>query len=224
MLITAPASALTIDFEEFGHGEIVTSSQGVVISTTNIGGGPDIGVAFDTNRTGTADRDLQRNAGWQSGNLAPDTDLGNILIIQEHRYSCNAGTCSDPDDEGSRPAGSIEFDYSAIGTFDHFEMDLIDIEESISAEPGAIDFYLGAVHVEQVMFSDFGTPGVIYGDNSANHLYILDGITFDRVKVSLGGSGGIDNLIATNAIPEPTAAILFIAGLAAVHPRIRRRS
>ena len=72
------------------------------------------------------------------------------------------------------------------------------------------------------MFSDFGAPEVVYGNNSANHLLVIDGMTFDTVVVSLGGSGGIDNLTATNPVPEPTAPILFLAGLAAVSTRIRR--
>ena len=38
--IAAPASALTIDFEEFAHGQIIRDSQGVEIRTTNLGGGP----------------------------------------------------------------------------------------------------------------------------------------------------------------------------------------
>ena len=57
--ISAPASALTINFEEFSHGQIIRDSQGVEIRTTNLGGGPDMGVSFDTNVLGTADPDLQ---------------------------------------------------------------------------------------------------------------------------------------------------------------------
>lgn len=225
-----PASALTIDFEEFSHGQIVTASNGVTISTVNLGGGPDLGVAFDTNRTGTADDDLQYNSpdisggenGWRSGNLAPNTDMGNIMIIQEHANSCNAFGCSNPDDEGSRPAGSITFDYSALGTYDRFAMDLVDVEESRSAEPGSIDFYLRGVRVEEVMFSDFGAPAVSYGNNSANRLFVLDGLSFDTVIVNLGGSGGIDNITATNAVPEPTAAMLFVTGMVVMRTSLRR--
>lgn len=226
-----PAAALTIDFEEFAHGEIVTASQGVLISTVNIGGGPDLGVAFDTNRTGTADEDLQFYSpgisggenGWRTGNLAPRTDMGNILIIQEHIDSCRGSICSNPDDEGSRPAGSITFDFRALGTYDEFAMDLIDVEESRRSEPGSIEFFLGGIAVQEVMFSDFGAPEVLYGNNSANHLFVLDGVDFDVVRVNLGGSGGIDNIRATNAVPEPTAAVLFAAGLLAVRSGIARR-
>lgn len=226
-LIAAPAAAVTIDFSEFVHGQEVTESQGVYIYTRNIGGGPDLGVAFDTNATGTSDRDLEFGSGWTGGNLAPDTDLGNIMIIQENWGGCQEESgvivCNDPDDEGSRPAGMIAFDYYSLGSFTHFEMDLIDVENpAVGYEPGSIDFYLGVVHVEHVMFSDFTSPEVGYGDNTANHLNVLDGIEFDLVVISLGGSGGIDNLVATNAIPEPSAALLFFAGMAVVQTRLRR--
>jgi hypothetical protein len=50
---------------------------------------------------------------------------------------------------------------------------------------------------------------------------VIDGITFDRAVIHLGGSGGIDNITA-NMIPEPSAAMLFVAGFALVHRRIRR--
>ena len=144
------------------------------------------------------------------------------MIIQEHSYSCGSSSCSNPDDEGSRPAGSIKLDYTALGSFSRFSMDLIDVEESTQQEPGNIDFYLAGAHVLQVMFSDYTAPEVIYGNNSANRLLVNDGTIFDTVIVSLGGSGGIDNLTASNPIPEPTAPILFVAGLAAVSTRIRR--
>lgn len=91
LLLASPALALTLDFEEFDHGDIVTGSQGVVITTTNIGGGPDIGVAFDTTETSTSDTDLQFNSpgisggesGWTQRNLAPTTFLGKVLIRRE---------------------------------------------------------------------------------------------------------------------------------------------
>ena len=57
--VAAPALSLTIDFEEFTHGDEVTSSQGVTIVTTNDNKAWDQGVAFDTNQPGTADEDLQ---------------------------------------------------------------------------------------------------------------------------------------------------------------------
>jgi hypothetical protein len=102
-------------------------------------------------------------------------------------------------------------------------MDLVDVE-SRTAEPGAVAFYLGAVKVADVSFMSFlSQPGVVYGDNSANRMSVLSGVDFDRVVVRLGGSGGIDNLTASNAVPEPSAALLFALGALTFGARIRRR-
>ncbi len=230
LLIASPALALTLDFEEFDHGDIVASSQGVIITTTNTGGGPDIGVAFDTTQTGTADDDLQFHSpgiaggenGWTRGNLAPDSYLGNVLIIQENAGGCDASSCSRPDDEGSRPAGRIELDFSAVGSFTEFSMDIVDVE-SHTAEPGSIVFHLGVVQVASVSFMDFlDDPSVVYGNNSANHVDVLSGTTYDRVTINLGGSGAVDNVTA--AVPEPSAALLFAVGALAVGTRVRRRA
>ena len=59
LLLTGPATALTIDFESFDHGELV---DGVTVN--NPDRSFDLGVAFDTNRTGTADDDLERGSAW----------------------------------------------------------------------------------------------------------------------------------------------------------------
>jgi hypothetical protein len=227
--ISAPASALTINFEEFSHGQIIRDSQGVEIRTTNLGGGPDMGVSFDTNVLGTADPDLQFHStgikggenGWKSGNIDLNTDLGQIMIIQEKMKSCGESFCLDPDDEGSRPGGTIEFDYSSVGPFTDFQMDVVDIGIGHRRAPSSVEFFLGDVRMEEVMFDDFVKPDVIFGDNSANRLNVVSGIRFDRVVVRLGGSGGIDNVTAS-AVPEPSAAILFLVGAVAVRTGIRK--
>lgn len=224
LFAASPAGAITLDFGEFSHGDIVTSSQGVTIQTTNIGGGPDIGLAFDTDESGTLDSDLELGGGWSTGNLAPATPLGNVLIIQEHSGSCDATACTRPDDEGTRPAGSFDLNFSALGTFDTFTMDLVDLESS-TAEPGTVVFHMGLVHVATVSFMDFLVdPTVVYGDNSANHVDVISGVTFNRVVINMGGSGGVDNLTATNQVPEPSAALLFGLGSATLAAGIRRRS
>ena len=222
LLLASPVLALTLDFEEFSHGDIVHGSQGVSIAITNLGGGPNLGVAFDTTTTGNSDDDLQINSGWSGGNLAPNTNLGKVLIIQESAWGCNATRCRRPDDEGSRPAGRIELDYSALGSFTSFSMDIVDVE-STSAEPGGVVFHLGAVQVASVSFMDFlDDPSVVFGNNSANHVEVLSGISFDRVTIRMGGSGAIDNVTA--AVPEPGAALLFAMGALTVGTRVRRRT
>ena len=77
--------------------------------------------------------------------------------------------------------------------------------------------------MQEVRFADFVKPDVIFGDNSANHLDIVSGIKFDRVVARLGGSGGIDNVTAS-AVPEPSAAFLFLVGAVSVHTGIRKNA
>ena len=225
-LIALPAASLELDFAEFGHGDVITSSQGVTITTTNIGGGPDLGVAFDSNLSGTRDRDLERGSGFSGGNAA-GSDFGNLLIIQENNTGCATGTCSAPDDEGSRPAGSIALDFSSLGSFDEFSFVLVDVE-SVTAEDGRIDFLSGGTEVASRGFTSFpgGGSGVSYGDNSANLIDVLSGISFDEVLITLGGSGGIGEIVVGNGgsapVPEPSAALLFGLGAAVAGTRIRR--
>ena len=241
-LAVSPAAAVTLDFEEFtptlDHGRIVTSSQGVAISATNLSYGPDYAVAFDSNLLGTRDEDLQLLSpsipggenGWKSGNLAPDTDLGFLLIIQENDWGCGDGVCNVADDEGDRQPGSIEFDFSAVegGLFTTLQFDVVDVD-SATAEEGRLDFFLGLELVGSTSFSAFeGIDGVASGDNSANSMPTIDvasfGIStvFDRTVFNLGGSGALDNIVA-NPIPEPGAALVFALGLGIVGTSVRRR-
>jgi hypothetical protein len=90
-MIAVQAQALTLDFEEFEHGTVVSDSalanyKGAVISVVNFHAGhQDLGIVFDSeHEIDTADPDLERGSGWAAGNLAPDSVLGNILIIQEN--------------------------------------------------------------------------------------------------------------------------------------------
>lgn len=220
--LSAPAGALFIDFEGPSHGTVVTNQfAGVTLSTVNVGGGPSRGVIFDSERSGTADPDLER--GWAAGNLAPSTVLRNLLIIQENDVGCATGVCSRPDDEGTRAAGS--FTLSFTQSYRSFALDLVDIEDA-TAEKGSLEFFLGGASVGLVGFEEFVNPGsffdpsVQYGNNSANRIapILVGGFgiadSFDEVVVSMGGSGAIDNISA--AIPEPGAALLFAVGFASV--------
>lgn len=219
LLLPAAASALTLDFEEFVHGEVVTSSQGVTIVTTNFARSFDLGVAFDSTRLGTADPDLEGPppTPWAGGNLAPGTALSKILVIQENKTGCQDGVCDDPDDEGARPSGVFDFllpvPVSAIG------FDLVDVEGAV--ENGSVTFFDGALP-KTVAFVDLTDPGsafydptVQFGNHTANRIRPFTarslGLTaIDRVLIAMGGSGGIDNLTSA---PEPGAALL-LAGTA----------
>ena len=86
-LAAGGAEAVTLDFNDLVHGEIVSgqylSEFGVTITAINPSRPFSLAAAFDTNRTGTADPDLE-GPDWAFGNIGTCADLGNILIIAEN--------------------------------------------------------------------------------------------------------------------------------------------
>ncbi len=240
-LASAPVEAVTITFDEpargFVHGSVVNTQYAAdtvlaSISVTNLGGGEDLAVVFDTTFGGsTSDGDLL-GPPWNGGNLPSNTDLGNALIIQENGAGCGTGVCSNPDDEGSRPAGVIELVFSAPVLA--FGFDLIDVE-SRTAEDGAVVFHDGLASFT-IAWADFEAGGAFdrglaYGNNSANRIAPVSaadvGLTgFDRIEIRMGGSGAIDNLYydtPTPPAPEPAFLSWLALGLlGAAAARARR--
>jgi len=245
VLCCAPSTyAESVNFEGLEHGRIVNTqfaAQGLTISVDNIGGGPDLAIVFDSQETSTADPDLEGPT-WSGGNLAPDTVLGNLLIIAENSSGSGDGIVDSPDDEGSSPAGSMTFDFAAPIT--EFGFDFIDVDDQSDYE---ITFFSEGSAVATVEFDDFTTSGdpffdstVSFGDHTANRISPITvaalnsafglGLTaFDQVVVDFGGSGAIDNLnwVALSdqgsPVPEPTSLALLAFGSALVLARTRRR-
>ena len=230
------AQGLTIDFEGLEHGRIVNTqyagTHGVTISVNNTGGGPDLGVAFNTNLTGTQDPDLE--SPWGVGNLPSSTDLGNILIIQENSNGIGDGIADDPDDEGSRPAGVITFDFDA--EISSFGFDIVDVEgpTEYGQDSGYVAaFFNNGSEIGRVGFGDLidsnsayydGT--IAWGDNSINRVSPItsaDFGLFDEVRISLGGSAGVDNVTFEHPpVPEPATMTLLGLGLAGLAVRSRK--
>ncbi|MFT5444596.1 MAG: hypothetical protein ACI8W3_003653 [Myxococcota bacterium] len=225
------ANALNIDFEYLDHGEIAFGTiDGVTISAFNFNRDFNYAVGFDSNATGTSDEDLE-SAGlptpWSGGNIAGE-DLGTMLILQENSDGCDTGICSDPDDEGMRRAGVFVFDFATPITA--FGFDGIDIE-SLTAENMTIDFAFGDDFVTVDLMDFFDPSSILYdptlslGNNTANRFTAItaESLGFDqidRVKIIMGGSGGIDNLNYT-PVPEPTTALLMALGLSGL--AVKRR-
>jgi hypothetical protein len=117
--------------------------------------------------------------------------------------------CDVPDDEGDRPAGS--FDIRLSSAISGFGFDLVDVENE-TAEAGSITFFDGANSVartwSQLLAAD---ASIVWGDNFINRIGVIQagalGLTqIDRVLISMGGSGGIDNLVLDTdfpPVPEP---------------------
>jgi hypothetical protein len=223
--------ATTLDFDILQHGEIVDTqfvdAFGVMIHAVNRGGGPDLALAFDSLRNETADPDLE-GPPWCGGNLDRSTTLGRLLIIAENERDRNGdGIIDSPDDEGSRPAGSLVFDFQV--PIVAFGFDLIDVEgpEEYGANRGFVAvFYDGDdTELARVGFGAFVDPhspffveGVAFGNRTANRIPALTaedlGIAeFQRVELNLGGSSAVDN-ISFEPIPEPATLVLVATGLA----------
>ena len=224
------SQAVTIvTFEGLSHGRIVDTdfaAQGISqIITTNPNRSFDYGVMFDTTRTGTEDPDLED--AWDGGNAAGSV-LGNILIIQENSNGCSDDICNKPDDEGNRPGGSFDIRLSSV--ISGFGFDLVDVE-SETIEGGGITFFDGANSVMRTWVQlHTADPSIVWGDNFVNRVGVIQaaslGLTqIDRILISMGGSGGIDNLVLDTdfpPVPEPAAAGLvgaLVAGLAARRAR-----
>jgi hypothetical protein len=210
------ASADLLDFSDLAHGDIVAeqyASMGVHISAINPNRPIDIAMIFDTTSTGSSDDDLEDP--WSMGNIPLSTELGNVLILQENDDL-------DPDDEGSRPAGSIIFDFDVVAT--SFGFDIIDVE-SATLEHSTLEFYIGGALAESIDFDEFEAGGshdngAIYGNNSINRISEFEVAGgFDRVIFNFGGSMAIDN-IAFTSIPAPGSLALLGLGAAAA---VRRR-
>ena len=232
-LAVGNAIALTADFESLLHGEVVSGQiAGVTIDALNPNRSFDYAVAFDSTQTNTADADLESNpqgpAYWSGGNLV-DTELGIMLIIQENDTGCAVGICSNPDDEGRRPAGDLGFSFE-VPVLD-FGFDLVDIE-SIAAESGYLEFFQGqsSAIVQLMDFLELGNDrydsSIVLGNNTANRYAAITAASvglenFDRVVLHLGGSGAIDNIQAT-LVPEPSTALLMALGLCGLALRRRR--
>ncbi|MEM9251452.1 MAG: hypothetical protein AAGB29_03790 [Planctomycetota bacterium] len=223
----------TIDFDDLVHGQIIDNeyaAQGVMISAINFSDGPNLAVAFDSDIVGpTSDSDLQFDGGWAGGNIA-DQSAGRVLIIQENNEGNNGETVSDPDDEGSRPAGKVVFEFDKRITSLGF--DLIDFEDSETIGSTVVSIFNGLEQrtIDFAAFDDpgmFNVPGFDPGNRHANNVPMFDlvalGLTqgATRVEFNFGGSMAIDN-VRFIAVPTPTAAAAGLIGLAGL--ALRRRN
>lgn len=219
-LTTGTAQAALIDFNSYSAGTIIdneyTISDGVTINGVNVdrGNTGNLAVVFDTDSPSGDDGDL--GAPFTNATLG-NFDPGHVLIIHEHPNRCDGTTCSNPDDEGSRPAGYFDIDFGGLVTLN--SIDFFDIE---GAENGA------GPHNSILLFDETNTqisPNTFYspgtgGDNTWGRLS-FDVAGVSSIRLHLGGSGAIDNIDFTRPptppqeeLPLPGTPLLLLLGLA----------
>jgi len=234
-----PAAAVLLDFDTDSLGNPIAAGQiiddeyaslGVMIQTTNLGIGPNLGVAFNSDNPTGGDTDL-RTPGTV-GN-AMNESFGNLLIIQENGGDTNNDGIIDvaPDDEGGRPAGYHTFTFDVPITSIGFV--LVDIEgpeeiiDGANPTSGFFQAFDNGTPIGTVSFADFD-GSVVFGDNSVNRIDPIlasdFGVaSFNKVVFNFGGSGGIGEL-TFSPVPEPGTLLLIGSGLVGLGVGARRRN
>lgn len=214
------ACAHVIDFDDFEAGTIIDNEYTplITVSADNLGGGPDVAVIFDTLHPTGGDLDLGGPFNSKNPGLADNHMPNKVLIIHE-THNCDALTCDNPDDEGSRPAGRFYFDFSTAVRLD--SIDFFDVETAENGNRPENSIRLFDAAGSELMPGAFYTPDT-GGDNMWDRLmFNVEGV--QRIELNLGGSGAIDN-IAYSVIPIPSAIWLFSSGLIGLAILARRES
>jgi len=192
----------TIDFNGFANGLRIDTE--IAFPTFSSSGGPiNDPVIFDEGIIQGGDPDLNGpdcvpgtcDGDWDVGNLAPDTVLDKMLIVQENGGDCDAFSCSPPDDRAAGGTITVDFQGTDICSW---RTALIDIEGPNDPELGDFKFFLtGFGQVASIAFEDLGGLGTL-GDNSANTFNTITsaglGSSFDKVEIIFDGSGAVDNI------------------------------
>lgn len=230
---SAQAGTVTLDFEAIGDGGIVSDGSsstglysGISISAFNIGGGPDLAVAYDSTGAIGRDNDLEENRRASKFiNAATDTGghtgFGNLLIVQENDTGCSTGgTCDDPDDEAG--GGYLRFAFEQLHlfrTFDYFDVDGAPDQqaESISVKlftTEGFDWSDPENGTDVLMVDDLLSTG---GDNTfRTHAFDIPQLVYG-IEFAFTSSGAIDNLVletplVQTEVPAPGAALIFLVG------------
>lgn len=224
---TQGAAALTIDFEGFSNGQILSSFGGGAgthsfgsLDVTFSGKEKDNGngrvVIFDTAHTGnTSDPDLHSPFSLDAYSIGP-INPGKALIIQDdsNLSSCTGGFCTDPDDEVD---GQFTLDFSHGVRLT--SIDVLDIGAA------TLDLFFANALLASIDVPGVGGSGNGEDDNKSG-TFLLDSqfsdLVIDRFVFTLGNSGAIDNIVVTS-VPVPAALPLFGAALAAFGWLTRRR-
>ena len=221
----APAAqAFVLDFEGFAAGQIIDDEYaaspppGTNVMAVNLSSGPNAAIIFDTNSPTGGDLDLAAPFSSANPSLSDNYSPGNVLIIQETN-DCNfvTGFCTIPDDEGSSPAGEIEFVFASPVTLQ--SIDFFDIEFNEDNNDPDSEIHLFDANDNEIMAGMFFVPNT-GGDNMWDQLSFNSVQGVKRLVIELNGSGAIDNV---TYVPVPAAVWLFGSALGLLG-WIRRRT
>jgi len=230
---------LDFDFDEDGDALVAGSTNlaasppyenlfapgvGVTLTVSSAGGRP-LNL-YDTEGTGGADDDMERNSEgtgeWAGGN-APTLVVNNALIVNTN------STIGTPNDWAGGGTITMSFDRALTS----FGFDQVDLDSSANGTLVFTD--RSTSQSASVPFSAFEdgsgsiheTAGVLFGNRHANSIRDITatelGLTsFDQVQFVKTSSGGIATLFVdtVNSVPEPSVFLLGALGLA---PLLRRR-
>ncbi|MBB66549.1 MAG: hypothetical protein CMP19_03370 [Rickettsiales bacterium] len=140
---------------------------------------------------------------------------GNALILNEH--ACDAITCTNPDDEATRPGGFFVFDFTN-GPVDVLNLDFFDVEgvertDTTSPQNLIYFFYAdgtsGSTQVLAPGNNEYARKDFVSTELASLYTNVT------KLVVNLPGSGAINNLIVkATEVPEPAGIALFLsAGL-----------
>lgn len=207
LLVASSGSALTIDFENFAHGDVVSGVQpGYTLTADNSNRSkPDAAVAFTATSTGR--KSLLKQPGLD--------DYGLVLVLQDAH--CKKGSCTDKWHAPGHSRGTLGF--TLDDPANSISFDLLGLSRG-SIKRSTITFFNGATELETVELRD-----LIDKKAQLQHLDLVTAGLFDGFEISLRGSG-IDNIVLGNSVPvpEPGTAGLLAFGLGALaYAGVRRR-
>jgi len=204
----ATASPIVLDFDTDAAGNPIVAGQvidteyagfGVTIGVTNLGGGPDLAVAFDSANPTGGDPDLETPN--PAGHITNTVPYENVLIAQENGADANADGFLDapfvPDDEAGGAQFVFSLDFDAFGA----DITLLDIESS----GGTVKFFHNGSLVQSISI-----PSV--GDSSVQTVSLSGNPFFDTFVVNLPDSGAIGEVVLE--APEPSTWLLMTTLLA----------
>jgi hypothetical protein len=154
---------------------------------------------------------------------------GNVMILNEYGTGnnggaqgftdCNAETCANPDDEGTRPAGFFVFEFTRpvdILSLDFFDIELDGERNPLGPDKKVYFFFEDNTSASVNLPKLQGTGDGGYKRRKYNNMFNVT-----KLVVNLPGSGAINNLVYRE-VSAPATLGLFLSSLLFVAVRRRR--